>query len=132
MELTRKVYVDDSDFKVVGERFFINEDEVSADDYMELLVDCIETDEDDEFEDFEECEDCEEDCDECKLADDKDEDDDPEFNMICAWVDAINDNKLCESCVYQVVQDAYLTGKRIGSRDSKLKMVEDLNKQLDV
>jgi hypothetical protein len=131
MELIRKVYVDDNDFRVIGERFWIGEDEVSADDYMELLVGCLEFDEDECDGDCENCDECDDEKSDDEIED-IDDSDDAEFNMICAWADAINDNDLCEAHVYEVVQDAYMTGKRIGSRDTKLEMIERLNKEIDV
>lgn len=129
MELKVVHYVDsEHDGKIVTSKHFIDGKLVSGDDFTDVLVGCIETDEDDEFEGFEECEDCNsDDCEGCEFNEDEDEDDDAEFNMICAWADAINDNDLCEACVHTVIQDAYMTGKKIGVRDSKLEMIENLS-----
>lgn len=133
MELKVKHYVDDETLEIVCSKHYINDEEVTPEDFTELLVGCIEAGED-EFEGIEDCKECDcEDCSECDNEDliEDDDSDDAEFNMICAWADVINDNDLCPSCVYTVVQDAYMTGKRIGRRDQKLEMIENLSKEID-
>ena len=134
MELKVKHYVDDETLEIVASKHYINDEEVTPKDYMELLIGCIESDEDDEFEGLEECEGCEDecnDCDECEDEDEDEDDDDAEFEMICAWADAINDNDLCPDCVYQVVQDAYYTAKKMGYREAQLEMIENLFDEIE-
>jgi hypothetical protein len=139
MELKVVHYVSDEDLKIVASRHFIDNEEVSPEDFTELLVGCIESDEDDEFEDFKECEDCEDDCDECELCDNDDEDDndddEDEFEATCDFIagyaDQIVENNLCPQCVFDLLVDLYCEAFNVGARDQRLTTIENLSKEIE-
>jgi hypothetical protein len=143
MELKVKHYVDDESLEIVNVKYFIDGEEVTPEDYTELLIGCIEANEN-EYEGFEECEECDGECENCEYFEDEDDEedvdfeddydddvDDPEFEQICDWAETILDGDLCENCVYQLVQDIYYSGKRAGAVDSKLELIEQLSNDIE-
>jgi hypothetical protein len=69
-------------------------------------------------------------CEDCNKCEDNDEDD-AEFEMLANWAEKIVENDLCFGCVFNIIADAYYTGKKIGARDSKLEMIETLGKEVE-
>jgi hypothetical protein len=129
MELKVVHYVSDEDQKIVASRYFFDNKEISSEDFTELLVGCVESDEDCGFEDFDKCESYE-------IYDDEFEDicDDSanaELDMICDCASTINAG-LCEAHVYHAIQDLFYTAKKLGYRDAKLEMIENLSEDIEI
>lgn len=51
--------------------------------------------------------------------------------MICDCASTINAG-LCEAHVYHAIQDLFYTAKKLGYRDAKLEMIENLSEDIEI
>jgi hypothetical protein len=79
-------------------------------------------DEDDDIEDFDD-----------EGFDNEDIDDEVEAigDFIIEYVDKIIENDLCSQCIYNTLVDLYCNAYRIGRRDQKLAMIEQLSEEVE-
>ena len=136
MQLQTNHYYDDETMKFVAAKWFVDGEEVSFDEYMDIVggleeynendKDNIEEDNDDVENDKIECDECDEvvcdnKCEDCEINEVCEE-----INLINEVADIIENGDMCATCLRNALYDLYIKGKNVGWTDHK-DMIREVN-----
>jgi hypothetical protein len=99
METSIKFYYDNETHELVAQRYFINGEEVSAEDFEDVSGDQVEILDEEADIDFE----CEGNCDQCEFG----EEDETISDIIEDYKDMIIATEGCESCIQRILEEFF-------------------------
>jgi hypothetical protein len=125
MQLQTNHYYDDETMKFVAAKWFVDGEEVSFDEYMDIvggLEEYNEIDKDIDKDCNDECEEvvCYNECESCEIPDEICE----EINLIEEVAEMIENGDMCATCLRNNLYELYVEGKNVGWNDYKDYMQE--------